>query len=204
MPANGTGPEAPVLESGQNNKTPLGFSADGRFLLYRNASPTTGVDIWALPVFGDRKPFPVANTNFDEDRAQFSPDGRWVAFQSNESGGSEIYVQPFMGTSGKSRVSTNGGVQPRWPKGGKELFYMSLDGKLMAAPITFTSGGQSIDVGRPVVLFAPMLAGGAFPTGGKQQYTVTQDGNRFLMNVTVEEQTTMPITLILDWKPPAK
>jgi serine/threonine protein kinase/Tol biopolymer transport system component len=212
MPANGAGPEAPVLESAENNKNPSSFSPDGRFLLYRNASPTAGADIWALPMSGanasatarsdkDMFGFPVANTNFDENLAEFSPDGRWVGFQSNESGGYEIYVQPFMGASGKSRVSTNGGAQPRWAKGGKELFYISLDGKLMAAPITFTSGGQSIDVGRPVVLFAPMLAGGVFSTGGGKQYTVTQDGNRFLMNVTVGEQSTMPITLILDWKP---
>jgi eukaryotic-like serine/threonine-protein kinase len=200
MPANGAGPEVPLLETLQN-KTPLDWSADGRYILYRLSSSTGGNDVLALPMFGDRKSFPVAAGNFDEDMGQFSPDGRWVAYQSNESGSYEIYVQPFMGGSGKSRVSTNGGVQARWQKEGKELFYMSLDGKLMAAPITFTSGGQSIDVGKPVALFAPTLAGGSFPTGGKQQYTVSPDGKRFLMNVTVEEQTTMPITLIFDWKP---
>jgi Tol biopolymer transport system component len=200
MPANGAGPDVPLLES-VLNKTPLDWSADGRYILYRLSSSAGGNDVVALPMFGDRKSLPVAAGNFDEDLGQFSPDGRWISYQSNESGGYEIYVQPFAGGSGKSRVSTNGGVQARWPKDGKELFYMSLDGKLMAAPITFTSDGRSIDVGKPVALFAPTLAGGAFPTGGKQQYTVSPDGKRFLMNVTVEEQTTMPITLILDWKP---
>jgi serine/threonine protein kinase len=199
MPANGAGSEVPLLET-PLNKSSLDWSPDGRFILYRLQTQTTGTDIWALPMFSDRKPFPVANSTFDEDFAQFSPDGRWVVYQSNESGNSEIYVQPFMGGSGKSRVSTNGGVQPRWPRDGKELFYVSLDGKLMAAPITFSSRDHSIDAGKPVALFSPALAGGTFPTGGKQQYTVSSDGKRFLMNVTVEEQTTMPITLILDWK----
>ena len=107
----------------------------------------TGWDVWALPMsganasptgrnnqemLGDHKPLPIVNAPFEERQGQFSPDGRWVAYQSNESSRSEIYVQPFPGVSGgKWQVSKAGGTQPRWRHDGKELFFISLDGKLM-------------------------------------------------------------------------
>src|SRR5213083_2964398 len=112
-----------------------------------------GWDIWALPLDGDRKPFPVVQTDFEERDGQFSPDGKWIAYQSNESGRFEIHVQPFSGSerqvSGKWQVSTTGGAQVRWRHDGKELFYIALDGRLMAVPIRLASDGQSIEAAAP-------------------------------------------------------
>jgi Tol biopolymer transport system component len=120
-PADGTGVEELLLATPQS-KSPSDWSPDGRFLLYRSSDPTMGWDLWALPLEGDRKPFPVVQTRFSERDPQFSPDGKWIAYQSDESGRHEIYVQPFAGQGGKSQVSTEGGAQVRWRRDGRELF----------------------------------------------------------------------------------
>ena len=127
-PATGAGSEDLLLATPQN-KAPVDWSPDGRFVLYRSPGPMTGFDLWALPLDGDRKPFPVVQTTFEERDGQFSPDGKWIAYQSNESGRVEIYVQPFPGTGRKERISTSGGTQVRWRRDGKELFYIALDGR---------------------------------------------------------------------------
>jgi len=198
-PASGAGAEELLLPSPQL-KTPLDWSSDGRFVLYRSADPEMGWNLWALPMDGDRKPFPVVRTNSDERDGQFSPDGRWIAYQSNASGRFEIWVQPFPGREGqvpKWQISNNGGAQVRWRHDGKELFYIAPDGRLMAVPISF-SDGQAIDRGAPVALF-PTRLGGAVQTNSTQQYMVSPDGQRFLMN-TVTEEATPPITIILNGK----
>src|SRR5215831_8924620 len=147
---------------------------------------------------GDRKPFPVVRTNFDEDLAQFSPDGKWIAYQSNESDRSEIYVEPFPGPGDHPQVSTNGGAQVRWGRDGKELFYIALDGRLMAVPMRIASGAQTIEAGSPIPLFATHV-GGALSDPFTVQYDVSPDGQRFLMNTIIEEAPS-PITVILNWK----
>jgi hypothetical protein len=149
---------------------------------------------------GDRKPIPLLQTQFDEREAEFSPDGNWIAYQSNESGQFEIYVQPFPDLGRKQQISTNGGAQVRWRSDGKELFYIGLDDRLMAFPIRLSSDGQSIEPGMPVPLFVTHI-GGAIPTTNRQQYMVSRDGQRFLMNVLTAETNTSPITLILNWHP---
>ena len=167
--------------------------------MYREADPKTGGDLWVLPMTGnDRKPIPIVNTPFEELNGQFSPDGRWVAYETNESGRFEIVVQPFPAPTGKWQVSTAGGIQPRWRNDGKELYFISPDGKLMAASIT---AGTAFAAATPAPLFSVTLAPGA--GSNKQQYAVSRDG-RFLINQPVESATTAPITLILNWKPPAK
>ena len=110
-------------------------------------SPKTGLDLWALPLAGDRKPFPVLQTPFDETSGQFSPDGRWVAYQSNESKTMQIYVRPFPGSGGQWQVSTEGGSQPRWGPDGKELFYVAPDARLMAVPIAVGADAQTLEPG---------------------------------------------------------
>src|SRR5207247_1060925 len=135
-----------------------------------------------LPLKGDRKPFPVARTNFDEREGQFSPDGKWVAYESNESGRFEIYVQPFPGPGGKFQVSTNGGAQPRWRLDGKELFYIGLDAALIAAPIRLDSIHQTAEVGAPSALFRTRIPGGAVHGPQEWQYAVSVKGDRFLIN----------------------
>jgi eukaryotic-like serine/threonine-protein kinase len=197
-PAVGAGNEELLLATAQD-KTPTDWSPDGRFLLYRSVDPKTGYDLWALPMNGDQKPFPVVQTNFDERDAQFSPDGKWIAYQSNESGRFEIYIQPFPGPGSKLQVSTNGGAQVRWGPDGKELFYMALDARLMAVPIQLASNPQTAEPGSPTPLFATRV-GGALQ-GFMQQYDVSSDGQRFLMN-TITEEAASPITVVLNWKPP--
>jgi hypothetical protein len=148
----------------------------------------------------DRKPVVVVNTPFTEQNGQFSPDGRWVAYETNESGRNEIVVQPFPELSGKWQLSTGGGRQPRWRVDGKELYFIAPDNKLMA--VTVAASGSTFEAGRPVALFPTSVP----PTGAateKAHYAVSR-GGRFLMNQTIEESTAIPITLIQNWNPEAK
>jgi Tol biopolymer transport system component len=198
--ATGAGNEDLLLATSQG-KTVTDWSADGRFLLYMSSDPKTGLDIWTLPL-SDRNPFPITQTNFDEQLAQFSPDGKSIAYQSNESGRFEIYVQPFSGPTGKPaaklRISTNGGAQVRWRHDGQELFYIALDGRLMAIPIRFAQDGQAVEPGAPVPLFVTRV-GGALQPYPRHEYMVSSDGQRFLLNTVPDEASTPPITLILNW-----
>ena len=202
-PASSIGDEQTLLATSQS-KTPLAWSPDGRFLLYVSQETKTGMDLWALPVMGNdlskRPAQVVAQTPFDETAGQFSPDGKWVAFESNESGAVEVYVQPFPGPGGKWQVSVAGGSQARWRPDGQELFYVAPDGRLMAATIRIEATMQKPDIGAPVALFATRLASGSGITGvaRKPQYAVASNG-RFLMNVAVEQGTASPISVVLNW-----
>ena len=190
----GTGGETLFLQTDQN-VVPLDWSPDGT-LLYRSNDPKTNFDIWAMPA-GDKKTFPVVRTSFDEREAQFSPDGKWIAYQSNQSGRFEIYVQPFPGPGTPLAISTNGGAQVRW-RSDKELFYIALDGQLMAVPVRLSSDG-TIDRGTPDSLFFTRIAGGPVQANDPHQYAVSRDGQRFLIS-TVTEVDNSPITVILNWK----
>jgi Tol biopolymer transport system component len=201
------GPAELLLETDQP-KAATDWSTDGRFVLYRSSHPQTGWDIWALPMSSESgevdraarpgPPVQVVRTSFDETDGQFSPDGKWIAYQSNETGRFEIYVQPFPGPGARVPISRNGGAQVRWRRDGKELFYVALDNRLMSVPIQLTSNDQSIDIGTPVPLFTTRL-GGAVQGANKQQYMVSTDGQRFLMNAVVEEPTS-PIVVVLNWQ----
>ena len=148
---------------------------------------------------GDQKPFSVVQTNFDERSAQFSPDEKWIAYQSNESGRSEIYVQPFPGPGRKTRISTNGGAQVRWRRDSKELFYIERNGRLMATPIKLPATGEFVEAGEPIPLFVTRVARGIVEHPDGQQYVVSADGQLFLIN-TLVEQPDSPITVIVNWK----
>src|SRR5262249_33150133 len=117
------------------------------------------------------------------------------------SGRFEIFVQPFPGPGRKVQLSTNGGAQPRWNKNAKEVFYVSLDSKLMAAPVKLSPDGESLETGTPTTLFPLRIAGGPVPGNNNQQYAVSSDGQRFLVNLAKDEGTASPITLILNWHP---
>jgi serine/threonine protein kinase len=197
-PATGAGAEELLLDTPEV-KAASDWSADGRTLLFRSSSTATGYDIWALPL-DTRKPFPVVQTPFAERDATFSQDGKWIAYQSDESGRFEIYVQPFPGPGGKFQISTTGGAQVRWRQDGKEIYYVGLDDRLMAAPVRMDNGGQFVEAGAPVPLFVTRI-GGALPTFNRQQYLVSRDGHRFLMSTFKEDVNTAPITVILNWKP---
>jgi Tol biopolymer transport system component len=195
-PSSGAGAEE-MLTQGTANKYTQDWSRDGRFLLYFEINPTKARDLWALPLTGnDRKPVPIATSTFDKYNGRFSPDGRWVAYQTNESGEFQIVVQSFPEPTGKWQVSTGGGTQPRWRPDGKELYFVAPDEKMMAAPVT--SSAATFAYGTPVALFRTSMVSGQGVN--RQEYDVSPDG-RFLINQPAESTTT-PITLILNWRPP--
>jgi Tol biopolymer transport system component len=189
---DGTGDDELLVES-QENKGPLDWSRDGGYLLYYAESAKTGNDIYALSL-NDRKSVPVVVTNADEGNARFSPDGRWIAFSSNETGRSEIYVQPFPGTGRKSApISTNGGSAPQWRSDGKEIFYLGADNRVMAVPVTLRPNA-AVEAEAAVPLFS-LRPGAEFQAA---------DGQRFLVDGPTEGSSAMPITVILNWAGPMK
>jgi Tol biopolymer transport system component len=164
------------------------WSSDSRFILYHEQNPKTNRDLWALPLAQNAKPLPIANTSFEERNGRFSPDGRWIAYSSNETGQGEIYVQSFPGSGGKFQIATGvpsatTGVQ--WRRDGRELFYLGAGNRVMAVAIAFD--GSTVKAGPPVALFTA-------PPGG---FLASTDGQRFLVsNVTAEAA---PITALLNW-----
>ena len=202
---SGAGGEELLLATPEQ-KAPTDWSADGRYLLYRSLDPKTSFDIWALSM-SDRKSFPVVKTEHEERDAQFSPDGKWIAYQSNESGRFEIWVRPFpfpgadVKADERLQISTNGGSQVRWARNGTEIFYAGFDGRLMAVPVRADPTGRAVTPGPAVPLFEsvgpPLFSGGtALPW-----YMVSRDGRRFLMTVEPPPVSTIPITVLLNWKP---
>ena len=196
----GAGSEELVL-SNPSYKSPTDWSRDGRFALFRMTNPDTGYDLWALPMESDAKPFPVVGTTAEERDGQFSPDGQWVAYQSNESGRFEIYLQAFPKPIDRWRISTTGGTQVRWGRPSSEILYVALDGQLMAVPIRLDSKRQTVDVGTPAALFRPRLAVSGGSAVNRQQYTVSPDGQQFLINTLTEDAIVSPVTLVLNWRP---
>jgi eukaryotic-like serine/threonine-protein kinase len=175
----------------------LDWSRDGRFVLMQRR-PKDSADIFAMEVGTKREPFPVVQTDFEDRGGQFSPDGKWIAYESTESGRWEVYVQPFPGPGAKVQVSVNGGAQARWGADGKELFFIALDDRLMAVPIQLRSNGGPAEPGSPVPLFVTRV-GGAVQSYSRQQYFVSPDGQRFLMNTIVQTAPVSPITVIVNW-----
>jgi len=193
--SSGAGAEE-LLYADKLGKSPKSWSPDGKFLLYTvNAGPKTGFDNWVLPLTGERKPFPFAQTAFNERNGQFSPDGRWIAYSSDESQRNEIYVALFSGsvgaTVGKRQISTAGGAYPRWRRDGKELFYIAPDRRLMAAEVSVK--GTTLEVGAVHPLFGPVNGAASF------QYDVSADGQRILAIVAPEQQGAEPLTLVQNW-----
>jgi Tol biopolymer transport system component len=193
---SGAGDEEPLLESMQA-KIASGFSPDGRFLVYSVLDPKTRFDIWVLPLFGDRKPFSFLQTEAGEMGGQISPNGRWMAYSSNESGTYEVYVRPFPPGPGKWQVSRDGGSQPRWRGDGKELFYLSTDRRMMAVDIK--TDQPAFEAGTPGPLFGARVSNveGSNPWS---QYAVSSDGRHFLVNRLVEGGASSPITVLLNWR----
>ena len=208
-PTSGADVEERLVASNQL-LTPMSWSADGRFMLYSSQDPKTSADLWVLPMVGDHTPSVFLKTPFREIYGVFSPDGRWVAYMSNESGPMEIFVRPFVppvstgkaaaAVGGKWQVSTAGGISPIWRPDGKELYFLSPAGEMMAAPITVT--GSTIEPGAPVVLFPTRIFGGGMDAQQGRQYDVAPDG-RFLINTELDSAAA-PITLLMNWNPQAK
>jgi hypothetical protein len=149
-----------------------------------------------LPLTGDRKPVSYLKDNFLKRHAQLSPDGHWMAYISNESGSYQVYVQSFPTGGGKWQVSTTGGVQPRWRHDGKELYYLAPDGKLMAVAV---KTGTSFEAGTPEALFQTHIFGLLTSTLFSQQYDVTSDGQRFLIDLDLSDTNGNPLTVVTNW-----
>jgi Tol biopolymer transport system component len=143
-----------------------------------------------------QSPQPFFETPATEHQGQFSPDATWIAYTSDESGAHEVYVQRFPGADGKWQVSTHGGLQPRWRRDGKELFYLAPDGKLMAAAVK--TSASTFETGTPQVLFNTGITTGFVDR--RNQYVVTRDGQRFLVNISAEDENSAPITVVLNWE----
>jgi dipeptidyl aminopeptidase/acylaminoacyl peptidase len=195
-------PATLLLRTGESKQV-TDWSRDGRYLLFRafKAGPTPNADIWALPLDGDDKPLPVLRTRFEERDAQFSPDGKWIAYHSNDSGQHEVYVQPFHGPGERVRISTAGGVQARWREDGRELFYLTPDGQLVAVPMAVRADGLAVQPGPAVPLFRARV--GTVQDIARHNYIVAASGQRFMIDAVVE-QPAAPISLIVNWKAPAK
>jgi len=176
--ADGTASEELIIES-DLNKIPLSWSPDGKLLVYWVADPKTRGDIWAVPLAGDRKPVPIVNSPSNELAGQVSADGKWIAYQSDETGRNEIYIKPFPSGAGKWQVSTELGTVPRWRRDGKELFFMQAP-SIMSVDVVVE--GASVKTGTPRVLFGfGNPAAGPHTTGPSLVYAVSADGQRFLI-----------------------
>ena len=178
-----------VIVQGEVGNFPSDWSRDGKYILY-----CRGPDLWFV-TYPELKSSLFLKAPSVFRNGQFSPDGKWVAYASNETGKWEIYVTSFPDARGRWQISSGGGEQPRWRGDGKELFYLSLDGKMMAAPVTT---GAHFDAGTSVTLFQttprqPVLVYDLFV------YDVSRDGQRFLINTQVKQAESVPMSVVLNW-----
>jgi Tol biopolymer transport system component len=190
--SNGVGTPELLLKS-DLAKEATDWSSDGRFIVFQLYDPKTATDIWVLPLFGDGKPYPFLQTEFEESQGFFSPDGHWLAYTSNESGRNEVYVQTFPQTGGKWLISSGGGGQPHWRGDGKELFYVAPDRTLMSVDVN--AAAATFETSAPKPLFATQVSAYNAPN----RYVVTADGQRFLVNSAAGEVNQTPITVVLNW-----
>jgi Tol biopolymer transport system component/tRNA A-37 threonylcarbamoyl transferase component Bud32 len=191
-PANGTQKEQ-VIFSDPAIKFTTSWSRDGKYLLFDRIDPESkGITaIWVLPMFGDHKAYPLISTQFNNTYSEFSPDGHWVAYDSNESGKDEIYAVAFPNATARYQISTTGGSNVQWRGDGKELYYTDPDNKIMAVDIA--SHGNSLEVGTPHALWQPRLQPVVNPP-----YAAVAEGKRFLVN-ELPLQSTAHLTVVLNW-----
>jgi Tol biopolymer transport system component len=199
QPATGAGRSERVLAGSGGELVPTDWSRDGRFIFYDASSDRTRQDVWVLPMTGDRKPYPFLSGPFDESQARISPDGRWLAYTSDESGRTEIYVQSFPEPGGKWQVSTNGGSDPCWRPDGGELFYLSSDQQLMSMPVA--SSSTTFEVVIPQALFPIRVV---LPVGPRNHYAVTPDGQAFYAVTPIQGGSVGTTTVMVHWAPGKK
>jgi Tol biopolymer transport system component len=193
--STGAGTET-VVDVGGIPSIPVHWSPDNKYLVYsRQRANGNGFESWLLPLFGERKPAPFLESTFDRIQARISPDSRFVAYTTNESGTFQIVVQTFPDpNSGKWQITAEGGVEPKWRHDGRELYYLALDGKLMAVPIS----GPAFNAGKPAPLFqTPLTVSRSNPTRDRR-YDVAPDG-RFLMVIPTATGPALPYTVFVNW-----
>jgi len=190
--ASGAGNEELINGAVKGAGSGIDWSPDGKNILYASRGDKTGQDIWVLPLEGDAKPYPLLQSEFGEYHGHFSPDGRFFAYVSNESGRDEVYVQSFPPAGGKWQVSTGGGAQPHWRRDGREVYYIAPDRKLMAVSVKL---GETFENGTAIPLFQTQVSF----FNNTNRYDVTADGQRFLVNSTVASTKEAPFNVILNW-----
>ena len=197
--ADGSGDERKLLNISANQSLYEGlddWSPDGRYLLYDigTSGQKTGIDIWVLPLFGNGKPFAFAAGPGDQSNGQFSPDGKWIAYASNETGRMEVYAAQFPWTGAKWQISSEGGTRPRWRRDGKEIvFQVPGNGRMMAAEVNTRK--TTFELGEVRVLFESYNFS---PSNAGSQWALSNDGKRML-HITTSATGTMPLTLIQNW-----
>jgi eukaryotic-like serine/threonine-protein kinase len=202
---NRTGPEE-LLAKSDNRITPVSWSRDGRFIILSSGG-TSSLDLLVLPLEGDRKPEPFVASEFQETQGQLSPDGKWMAYTSNETGRFEVYVEPFprgRDAAGKWAVSASGGEELRWRPDGRELFYLDPAGRLLAVPVQNSGPKSGFAMGAPTALFDTRLSRDerrqGFPQPIVRSYDVAPDGKRFLVRVIREPGVEAPLVLVTNWQ----
>jgi Tol biopolymer transport system component len=183
-----------ALRESSSEKQTLGWSPDGRFVIFSELDNSRTSKLWALSMVGPRTAIPIVGSKFSEWQGQVSPDGHWLAYVSNESGSEEVYVRPFPSGEGKWPVSTHGGIEPQWRRDGKELFYLVTDGQMMAVPVRTE---PAFSPGTPTPLFMTRMGNSIQYTLGRQ-YDVTADGQRFLINQASAESASH-LSVVLNW-----
>jgi Tol biopolymer transport system component len=186
--------EEPLIRTNES-KYVNDWSSDGRYIVFQSSNAKTGADLWTLPTFGDRKAVPYLRTEFEEIQSRISPDGRWLAYTSDESGEWEVYVQSFPSPAARQVISVRGGAEPVWRHDGRELYYLAADRALMAVDVS--TAGETLRVSRPRVLFRPPVAGAL--NDYRSHYAVTRDGERFVIDGIDAESTSRPITILSNW-----
>ena len=194
-PASGAANDEEILKTDQR-KWPSDWSKDGQYVAFTSFSPQTRLDLWVLPIAGDRKPIPFLQTSFNEDGPKFSPDGHFIAYYSDESGPYEVYVQPFPASGAKWQISSGGGMQPRWRSDGKEMFFMAPNRTLMAVDVNLDLGKGLVEAGVPRVLFPTRSIG---YSGPRNYYECSHDGQRFLINSLQSDAGSVPVSVIVNW-----
>jgi Tol biopolymer transport system component len=192
----GGGGQEEQLTNSPYFKVASDWSRDGRYLLYYEVDPKTGFDIWALPLEGERKPAVVLQTPFSEANAQFSPDGKWIAYNSDASGRDEVYVRAFPFSSGQWQVSNQGGSRPKWRADGKELFYVGPNAShILAAGVRVAGASFQSDTPRELFPISPV------PDNLASPFDVTADGQRFLVvQQSAGAQVAAPLTVVTNWQ----
>jgi serine/threonine protein kinase/Tol biopolymer transport system component len=190
---DGSGNEEVVLQD-DSDKTWKSISPDGRYLAYQRSNPEDKVssEIWVLPLFGERKPFPIVNGPFLAYTPVISPDGKWMAYAGDESTSRQIYITPFPGGGPKWQVSTTDGIYPKWRGDGKELYFVTYGGAMTAVDVA--TSGASVTLGTPHVLFNATLEGLNWGP-----YDVSRDGKQFLLNGSAAQDSDTPLTLVTSW-----
>ncbi len=181
-----------VAHIGAFNVIPTDWSPDAANVVYTVTGTGSGYDLWLLPISGDRTPVRFLNSPADEMHGNFSPDGHFLAYTSNETGKYEVYVQTLPRSERRWQVSTSGGYEPRWRRDGREIYYLSEDRKLMAVAV-----GPGPSFGVPKPLFQTRVPAGV--SAVRTNYVPTRDGQRFLINTQTSDPPPNPITVVLNW-----